>query len=148
MGFFIYSVGYYLSGIQWMSIDEKETKYNSSSLSTDEIQGYAKQLKQVMLHDTPHLKNDLRLKDLANMMNVSTHSISQIINQSFMCSFFDFINQYRIEEAKKLIIAKPEITLLQVAFDAGFNNKTSFVNAFKKFEKKTPSTFRKEVIHP
>ncbi|WP_299440165.1 helix-turn-helix domain-containing protein [uncultured Aquimarina sp.] len=145
MGFFIYSIGYYLSGIQWLSIGEKAKKYHSSTLSIHEIKIYSERLKVVMSTDEPYLKNDLRLKDLARIVDVSSHSMSQIINQSFKCSFFDFINQYRVEEAKRLIISEPKITLLQVAFDAGFNNKTSFVNAFKKFEKKTPSSFRKEI---
>ncbi|MGB5818657.1 MAG: helix-turn-helix domain-containing protein [Saonia sp.] len=142
MGFFVYSIAYRLAGIHWLSVEQKERKYSGSSLKTNEKEQYALLLKNLMLKDKPYLKNDLRLKELAHMLDINAHHLSQIINENFKCSFFDFINQYRIEEAKQLILAQPRLTMLQVTFDSGFNNKTSFVNAFKKFEKITPSRFR------
>jgi AraC-like DNA-binding protein len=56
---------------------------------------------------------------------------------------FDVINFQRVEEAKRLITIDDNLTLLEIAFKAGFNNKTSFTNAFKKFAGQTPLEFKK-----
>ncbi|MEK6151769.1 helix-turn-helix domain-containing protein [Flavobacteriaceae bacterium 3-367] len=142
MGFFIYSVGYRMAGIHWPVPTQKEAKYVNSSLTEDEKADYAERIKRLMQQDKPYLKNDLRLKELATLLQMSTHHLSQTINETYDCSFFDLINRYRVQEAKEIIRSQPRLTMLQVTFDAGFNNKTSFVNAFKKFEKMTPSQFR------
>lgn len=148
MGFFIYSVGYRLSGIDWLPVDPSPKKYSSSSLKKHQKSAYIRQLETLMDHERPYLKNDLRIKDLASKLGVSTHHLSQLLNEHYHCSFFDYINRFRVNEAKRIIVAQPKRNLLKIAFEAGFNNKTSFVNAFKKFEQKTPSTFRKETQLP
>ncbi|MDC8003391.1 helix-turn-helix domain-containing protein [Aureisphaera galaxeae] len=147
MGIFIYSVGYYLSGLKWASTPPQKTRYASSSLSENDKSDLKQKLDTLMEAEKPYLKNTLRLSDLAQLMKVSDHQLSQLINEQYHCSFFDFVNRYRIAEAKGLLIAQPKQTILQVVFDCGFNNKTSFVNAFKKFENKTPSAFRKEHLN-
>ncbi len=98
-----------------------------------------------MTEEKPYLQNELRLKDLADSTELTPHQLSHLINDHYKCSFFDFINEYRVKEAKVLIANKPKSTLLEIAFESGFNNKTSFVNAFKKFHGTTPSAFRKEI---
>ena len=126
---------------EWKPV-ENGTKYAGSSLDTSEIPAFRAKLDNLMHHDKVYLDNVIRLKDLAEMMEIKTHHLSQIINQEYKLSFYDFINLHRISEAKKIIGSHPNYTFLEVAFEAGFNNKTSFVNAFKKFEKTTPSKFR------
>jgi AraC-like DNA-binding protein len=68
-----------------------------------------------------------------------------VINQGLNQSFFEFINRYRIEDAKAALIDPKykNCTILAVAYDAGFNSKTSFNNAFKKYQGMTPSAFKK-----
>ena len=94
----------------------------------------------------PYLKNELRLNDLAELLPISPHHLSQFLNEYNKTSFFDFINEYRVQEAKRIIQETPEFTLLQVGYEAGFNNKTSFVNAFKRFAGQTPSIYRKSIL--
>ena len=144
MGLFIYAVGYRLSGINWLPVSAfpQDKKYQSSNLKESEKSSYIEQLEKLMIEEKPYLNNDLRIKTLADKLAIPHHHLSQLINEHYQHSFFDYINQYRIEESKRLIQNNPELKLLQVAFDSGFNNKTSFVNAFKKFEGQTPSGFR------
>ncbi|NER14371.1 helix-turn-helix domain-containing protein [Leptobacterium flavescens] len=143
MGVLIYSIGFYFSGLQWKKTSEGEKeKYAKSSLQQDTVNRHIGQLKQLMVLEKPYLNNELRLKDLAVSVNLSPHHLSQLLNQHLHTSFFDFVNKYRVEEAKEIIESQPDLTMLQVAFDSGFNNKTSFVNAFRKYEKTTPSDFR------
>jgi len=126
---------------EWRPI-ENNSKYEGSSLNQDKIPDYIIKLNRLMENEKVYLNNVIRLSDLSEMMTINKHHLSQIINQHYGLSFYDFINQFRVNEAKDIIIKHPEYTLLQVAFDSGFNNKTSFVNAFKKFEKVPPSKFR------
>jgi YesN/AraC family two-component response regulator len=133
--------------VEWRTTDEKIIKYANSSLNFDNVQLYIEKLHYVMDKEKVFLDNEIRLADLAKKINLSSHHLSQIINQHFKISFFDFVNRYRTKEAKRVISKNPERKLLQVAFDSGFNNKTSFVNSFKKFEKTTPSRFRETIIN-
>lgn len=88
---------------------------------------------------------ELSLAGLANQLNIPTRSLSILINHKKGQHFFDFINQYRIEEAKKLLKdPKQNLTIQQIFFQVGFNSKSSFNTAFKRFTGTTPSDYKKE----
>src|SRR5690606_4741131 len=75
-------------------------------------------------------------------------ALSNIINRQFECNFFEFINSYRIEEAKRLLAA-PEYAsknMLEVMYDVGFNSKATFNTLFKKKVGMTPSEYRKSFV--
>lgn len=149
MGFLMYLIGYKLAGVRWQ-IPDKETaittvKYGKSSLKSAQAQMYTNRLEQYMLKEKPFLKNELRLQDLSDALEIPTHHLSQIINEQMNQNFFDYINAHRIEESKRLIVEKAGSSLLEIAFESGFNNKTSFTNAFKRFEEMTPSAYRSRV---
>jgi AraC-like DNA-binding protein len=82
---------------------------------------------------------------LADQLKVSMHHLSQVINEQYGLNFSDFINQYRIEEMKtKLTNTRyHHFKIEQIAFDTGFNSKSTFQAAFKKFTGRTPSEYRK-----
>lgn len=144
IGLFIYAISYKLASQEWLPITLKTAKANSR-FSSEEKQHSIKVLESHMREDRPYLINDLRLKDLAESIQLTPHQLSHLINDHYQCSFFDLINKHRVEEAKNLISLKPSSTLLEIAFESGFNNKTSFVNAFKKFNGTTPSAFKKQL---
>ncbi len=143
IGLIFYVLSYKFMRTQWQPI-EKNGKYATSTFNQEFSREYAVKLNRIVNEEKVYLDAKLRLKDLADKMNISTHHLSQLLNQEVKLSFFDFINRHRIQEAKKLIDEHSNLTLLQVAYDAGFNNKTSFVNAFKKFESMTPSKYREQ----
>ena len=146
LGFFIYIMGYKISGVEWLQTEFAEPSYKNSTLKEKDKLEIEKQLKLVMNEKKPYLKNELRLNDLAELLPISPHHLSQFLNEYNKTSFFDFINEYRVQEAKRIIQETPEFTLLQVGYEAGFNNKTSFVNAFKRFAGQTPSAYRKNIL--
>ena len=142
---FIYVIGYRLAGVEWLSAAKpagKTSKYEKSSLKADQAKMYSAQLELFMAQAKPHLNNELRLQDLADLLHIPSHHLSQVINEQLHTTFFEYINRYRIEEAKKLILDEPDSSMLEIAFKAGFNNKTSFTNAFKKFTTQTPVGFK------
>jgi len=85
---------------------------------------------------------------MAQSLNLSTNHLSQIINEKLEMNFFDFINEYRVNEVKDRL-SDPKYkhyTLLAIAFDSGFNSKSSFNSIFKQYTGLTPSEFQKSSI--
>ena len=74
-------------------------------------------------------------------MEVQPHHISQVINELEEKHFSDYINTYRIEDAKKMLLASDH-KIIHVAYDTGFNNKASFNNAFKKHTGMSPTQYK------
>jgi AraC-like DNA-binding protein len=105
-------------------------------------------LKTVLLHlmdkEKPFLDCELTLVKLAAMMDISLHQLSYLINTRFNENFYQFINRYRIEEAKKLILDKKmsHLNFQGIALEVGFNSKTVFNSTFKKRTGQTPSAYK------
>ena len=133
-------------------------KYKTSTLTREKAGIYREQLLRFMDREKPYLDSELTLKALAIRLSLSYFHLSQIINEDLKQNFYDFVNRYRVEEAKarlKSMQSKEnrKITILDVAFDSGFNSKSTFNLVFKKFVHMTPSQFlrqhnRESAIHP
>jgi AraC-like DNA-binding protein len=124
----------------------KELKQEHISEKQIDIQAYKQQLEALMLQQKPYLEAQLTLPELALQMKISLHLLSKVINDGYDKNFHDFVNTYRIEEFKNLIV-KPQYkhqTILAAALDAGFNSKTAFNRAFKKITNSTPREFLKQ----
>jgi len=91
------------------------------------------------------LDPNLRLDQLANELNVSSHKLSAAINKGFGKNFFEFTNEYRVDHAKRLLKNENNMKLFSVAIDSGFNTQASFNRTFKRHEGTSPSTFRARV---
>ncbi len=140
----MYVIAYKLMGANF-TIIESSSKYQTSSLKEEDASKYAEQLKEYMVSQKPYLKNGLKLVDLSQELDIPAHHISRVINEKYGQNFHDFVNSYRVEEAKSLMKESEKPTLLEIAFSAGFNNKTSFNNAFKKFSNSTPFAYRRNL---
>lgn len=122
-------------------------KYRKTGLSKALSLEMKNKLIGLMENKKLFLNNELRLTHVAEALNLSRNHASQIINEHFNLSFFDFINQYRIEEAKKLLSGnsrRERNTIEQIAYDVGFNNRASFYKAFKKFTGEVPTKYMGE----
>ena len=87
---------------------------------------------------------DLKIGDLSDELGASARNTSALINSFYNSNFYDFINSYRIEEAKKLLENEDEdVTILAILYEAGFNSKSVFNTVFKKMVGCTPSSYRK-----
>jgi AraC-like DNA-binding protein len=95
----------------------------------------------------PWLEPDLTLEQLAAQLKLRPKLLSQAINEGLGQNFFEFINTYRIGEAKRLLTnpADKKITVLEVLYQVGFNSKSSFNTVFKKQTGMTPSEFKKKM---
>ena len=144
-GLLFFIIAYFLVDENWADLNLKKQKYAGSTFDQDQRLVYVEKLEKVLQKESVYLNPSIRLGDLAKLVGMSSHHLSQLLNQHFQLSFFDFINKYRVEKAKELMKDHPDRILLHIAYDSGFNNKTSFVNSFKKFENTTPSKFKEQL---
>lgn len=127
-----------------ISIIKNEAKYEKTNIPFEEAQNYINTINDLMKKENLYLNPDFNLRTLAVRLDISTHKLSQILNEHLKVNFADFINNYRIEEAK-LRLTNPEysnLTILSIAYDVGFNNKVSFNKTFKKITGITPSEYK------
>jgi AraC-like DNA-binding protein len=104
----------------------------------------ASRIGALMDREKLYQETELSLQDLASKLDCPPHRVSQAINEVMKKSFYDLVNGYRVEEAKRLL-QNPKnrnYTILSVGFEAGFNSKTTFNTVFKKFTGYTPTQFR------
>jgi AraC-like DNA-binding protein len=122
-------------------------KYKYSILSDKEKQDYIKLLITCMEEEKSYRDSLLSLKSLAKKLSIGERYLSQIINESFNESFYDFVNRYRIEETKKVIktMNGSPRTILSIAYEVGFNSKSTFNSAFKKNTGYTPKEYRQQL---
>ena len=146
----VIGLGYYtLSNPDAITYFSIEKKYESKPTGIENIDELSLQLERVMRESKPFLNPKLTLSALSEISGINSHLLSRIINEKYGKNFFKYINEYRIEEFKKIIERQenPNLTLLAIAYDAGFNSKTTFNTAFKKLTNQTPREYLKLVVN-
>jgi AraC-like DNA-binding protein len=118
-------------------------KYEKSSLTSEIQENTLSKLQNLMETEKPFLDDSFSMPLLAKQLAVSSHHLSQILNESLGQSFFDFTAQYRVQEAQKLLIEKDNLKIEEIAEMVGYNSKSAFNTAFKKITGLSPSEFRK-----
>lgn len=122
-----------------------ETLVDGEKNNDSSINFQIEMLKKYMIEKKPYLEASLTLQNLASEINMPARELSILINSNMNMRFFDFINQYRIENATELLQnhSKSDLTALEILYKVGFNSKSSFNTAFKKHTSLTPSEYRK-----
>jgi AraC-like DNA-binding protein len=126
--------------------DSVAVKEKPKRLSTEQVANLSGQLSSLMEHDKLFLDNDLSLPTVAEKLGISIHEASFLINETAKDNFYNFINKYRVEEAKRLLASAKmdELNILGIAFASGFNSKTTFNTTFKRIVGISPSQYSKE----
>lgn len=143
IGPIMYSVViYYLS---YIGFKLKAAQMNGDLFAENDNALLFDQICQIMVEEKIFLEAEVSLVSLSNRIEKSTQKTSEAINQHAKQNFNDFINYYRIQQAKKMLVGvhAEKITISSIAFDIGFSSLSSFNTAFKKFEGITPSAYRK-----
>jgi len=126
----------------------KSKKYSHSGMKPDEAERLEKALLKVMEGEKLFLDSSLTIDSLAIKLASSRHHLSQLINERLKKSYFDLVNDYRLEEAK-LRLSDPahnRYTIAAIALDSGFSSVSNFNEVFKKKFCLTPSRFRSQSL--
>lgn len=122
--------------------DEEAVKENSNKIKKLEM------LDAFMIEHKPFLEASLTLFDLSEQIDIPSKDLSLLINRDLNQHFFDFVNGYRIRMAMDILKdpAKKAFTVLEILYEVGFNSKSSFNTAFKKYTDLTPTEYRKKYL--
>jgi len=132
-------------GIGLQPTEVKDSKGEGTEINTEEkrrLDVLHAKIKSLMVEKKIYTDPSLSLTNLAEMAGSNRRYVSEALNRTADMNFNDYVNFYRINEAKKLI-AEGEDSLGDVQYSCGFNSRTTFYTAFKKFTSMTPSEFRK-----
>ena len=119
---------------------------NGNRLNQEFITEYKTWLLDLMQEEKPYLDPNLNLNKLAELLELNPKDLSVVLNIGLGKNFYDFINQYRIEEVKEQLLDPKNniLTNVGVAYDSGFNSKSTFNALFKKYVKMTPKDYKKK----
>ncbi len=124
-----------------------ESKIRYLELDESSAQILEQELTKLMRVKQLFRQNELSLPDLARQLGVSTHQLSELLNVHLATSFYEFLNGYRLDYACSLLKKSDcQLRILDIAFEAGFNNKNSFYKAFKDTLGVTPNQFRAQIL--
>ncbi|MEQ8243523.1 helix-turn-helix domain-containing protein [Fulvivirga sp.] len=121
-----------------------QTKYKTTTISDEQSRQLYSRVLELVENEKQYQNPELTLKSMSKDLNVTTQTLSMVINQRSGKNFNSFINYYRIEESKQLLHSKAfkNHTMAAIAFEVGFNSISSFNTAFKKQTGKTPVAFK------
>lgn len=119
----------------------RSSQTRKSILSTEKMQMIASKLERAMKEDKLFLQDNLSLNKLSESVSETENHISETLSQFLNTKFFQFVNDFRIEEAKKALQDKDKL-ITNIAYDVGFNSKSTFNTAFKKIVGHSPSAYR------
>lgn len=125
----------------------QEEKYKTNRLTTEECKDLLQKISVLMDEEKPYTNPDLKIADLAGSIDTSSHSLSYLFNQYLNQSYYDFINEYRIAEFKKLVNNSEysKYTLIALAELCGFSSRASFFRSFKKITGITPNEYIRSI---
>lgn len=129
---------------------ELTPKYRKSNLEPEQLTALFEKVKSGLASRKLFLKPDLTLTDLSVAVDVPKHQLSQVINTCYSGNFFDLVNDYRVQEFKRLAASqeKKHLNMVGIAQESGFNSKASFYNVFRKKTGMTPTEYLEKESKP
>lgn len=135
----------FLSNIEFDLAAREIKKYRKTSLTKDVAEKLKSELERVMVKEKPYLDPKLNLSDIAEMINCSPNQLSQLLNENIGRNFYDYVNEFRLGHFNELAKnpRNKQFTFLSLAYESGFNSKSTFNSFFKKITGVTPSEYLK-----
>jgi len=126
-----------------LRIETRKAHYTHSKIRGLDLDSIVLRLEEIMDQEKAFADEELSLASLADELEITAHQLSQILNQKLKRNFNSFVNEYRIAEAKKMIIEEPDRSILSIGAAVGFNSNTTFCTVFSRMEGVSPGHYRK-----
>ncbi len=120
----------------------RRLRYERSRINGLDVDGIVARLEAYMVDEQAFADEDLSLQSLANQLDIGPHQLSQILNERLGRNFHQYVNAYRVQAAQQLLLQEPDRSVLSVAFAVGFNSRSAFHKAFRRFAGENPRRFR------
>lgn len=120
-------------------------KYATNKIAREEADPILARLKDLMAQEEWFKNPNLKLPDVAKRLNITPHRLSQLLNDNLGTNFPSFINEFRIENAKALLLENKLFSLEAIAYECGFNSKSTFYATFKKYVGTTPAKYKRQL---
>jgi AraC-like DNA-binding protein len=130
---------------QLVAREEKQQKYKRSLIRGLSKEKIITRLQELMEEEKIYRQFELKLDTVAAMLLITPHQLSEFINDYVGMNFSNYVNNYRIDEAKQLLAGSPDQSVLSIGLEVGFGSKPSFNTIFKQKTGMTPSEYRKKV---
>ncbi len=121
--------------------------YERSQIRGLNVSAVTERLFELMDDEKIFADEELTLHALADELGITPHQLSEILNREIKKNFNSFVNEYRVEEAKELLIEQPDRSILSVGVAVGFNSATTFNAVFGKVAGMTPGKYRKIMLN-
>ncbi len=131
---------------KYVIFELEKTRYMKSKIKNLDVDVIIKRMKEIMEFEKAFADEDFSLKTMSRDLEITPQQLSQILNEKLGKNFNTFLNEYRINEARKILIEEPARSISSVSNAVGFNSNTSFTLAFTKHEGISPSKYRKKNI--
>ena len=135
------------AGTEKKMLVHTDDKYRTNKVSPEECKRLYRLLESEMKRNKPYRNPNLKVAELASLIGTTSHSLSYLFNQYLEKNYYDYINEYRVEEFKTLILKEEyaKYTLTALAELCGFSSRASFFRSFKKVTGITPNEYIKQV---
>ncbi|MEM6721478.1 MAG: helix-turn-helix domain-containing protein [Bacteroidota bacterium] len=143
LGPVLYSVIVHLTILVYILNTSQSKKYVSKKIEDDTAQQLIQKVDELMRTQQLYKTSQLKIKDVAEELDITPHQLSQILNDNFHVSFSSYINKFRVADAKKLLVLEKKLTIEAIGKEAGFGSKTTFFKVFKIETGMTPKQYIK-----
>ncbi len=143
---FLLSMMRYPEYIRLIKIETEMTRYAQSRIQGLNLDRIFKDLKRMMEKERMFTDKGLTLPGLSEKLSISPQQLSEILNTKMNKSFYEYVNEFRINEARRLLIEQPEDKISYIALKSGFNSISSFYNTFHKATGESPGSYRKNEL--
>lgn len=149
LGALLFSFMFYLLVLLLINVNRKKSillktqaRYKDKKIAPEKAKELMTALNDLMEKEQCFKNPNLKLSDLAKSLNIAPHTLSKLLNDSMNVGFSNYINEWRIEEAKNILARNTNHKLVSISQECGFNSTSTFYTTFKKLEGLTPSKFR------
>lgn len=128
--------------------DAVRSAYANSTLARIDRDEALQRLRHLLAEEKVYTDENLSLSGLAGLMALTPHQLSELINTAYGVGFSRHVREYRVEAAKRLLLAEPEASVLSIGLAVGFNSQSNFYAAFREITGEVPGRYRKRGGHP